>query len=154
MSDENYIRNLRKTLDARISANEEQTRKENRETDIIKAEAPKSWASLKAWIKEATDQLNKGSGPELVTLVANGNPDEIKLRCNIETPRVDTTIAFFGLFGGQITATVKRKTGDDDVVFECGMDGGRACWFETKYPLDWLSIEDMGQKILDAAVGA
>jgi len=150
MADEGYIRNLRETLQARSTAEEERTRKENRDTEIIKAEAVKFWISLKAWLVKATSELNQGLADDLVTYSANGSPDTIKLRCNIGQDRSDLKVTFFNLFGGQISAVGEGF----EAKFRCEIEGRNTYWVDEADRLDKPTLEEMGKRILNAAVKA
>jgi hypothetical protein len=147
MADEGYIRNLKATLEARIKTDEERTRKENRDADILKAETPKRWAELKAWLKDSIGQLNQGTS-ELVTCTESLN--EIILRCNVGQDRHDFKVTFLDVIGGHIAAKGHKL----DLSFEAELDGRKVYWIERGDKHSGLDIEDIGKQILEGVVKA
>jgi hypothetical protein len=152
MADESYIRNLRTSLAARVRADEEQTKKENRESDLIKGNAPKTWQELKGWLREAVAELNRGAG-EFVTYSDGKSENEVSLRCNIGRQRWDLKVGYFDLFGGAtITASGKKF----EVKFQAELEGKNLYWRmdgDGVESLDRYTVEDIGKLILDTAVG-
>jgi hypothetical protein len=151
MADESYIRKLQQTLLDRISADQEKTRKENREAEINKLEAPKDWMKLKAWLKDSTKQINQAFPSEVITYTVEGL-NVVMLRCNLGDDRWNLEVSFSDALGGSIVAEVKRQ-GSFRAEFRCEVEGGELRWFETANDRhEILGIEEMGQRILDAAV--
>jgi hypothetical protein len=151
MADEKYIRKLQQTLLDRISAYQEKSRKENREAEINKTEAPKAWMKLKAWLKESTKQVNQAFPTEVITYTEDGL-NVVMLRCNLGTDQWDLEVSFSDALGESIVAEVKRQ-GSFRAEFRCEVEGRELRWFETANDRhETLGIEEMGQRILDAAV--
>src|ERR1035437_10382967 len=96
MADEEYIRKLRASLEARSKADREQVQKENREDEIIKVESPKQWTTLKEWLRKAVDQVSEGQSSEIIEYIEEGDLDEIALRCILERTRPTLKVKFFG----------------------------------------------------------
>lgn len=147
MADEGYIRQLSSALKDRIKAGEEQTRKENREAEILKAESPKQWIELKEWLREAVAQLNRGVASDVVTFEGGRGPDEINLRCNVGHKRGSVEIKFFDVLdGGHISA----KGNGLDGSFDAAVEGREVVWTAGKH--ERITIEGIGKRILEAAI--
>jgi hypothetical protein len=147
MADENYIRQLSSALKDRIKADEEQTRKENREADILKTESPKQWLELKAWLKEAIVQLNRGVATEVVTLTEGRTLDEITLQCNVGKKHVHMEVKFFDVVGG---GNINAKGNGFDGSFDAEIEGRVVCWTIGRH--ERITIEGIGKRILEAAI--
>jgi hypothetical protein len=146
MADESYIRGLTETIRARIEDTKEQTRKDNREAEIAKIEAPKQWMNLKAWLKESVGQINKEIGSDIL-LYLGDDLNEIRVRYLADREPRDVTVTFLG-FTGQIIAkgTLFESAFDPKVV------GNQMHYIQDKLPNARKSIEEIGKEILDRAV--
>jgi hypothetical protein len=137
---------LKATLEARIKAHEEQTRKENRDEEILKTETPKQWMELKAWLKNSIGQLNQGTS-ELVTYTEEGI-NAISLRCNAGQSRREMKVELLPVIGGHISVRGHKR----HFSFEAEVDGRTVYWSEQGDKPSRLDIEKMGTHILDEAV--
>jgi hypothetical protein len=146
MADESYIRGLTETIRARIEDTREQTRKENRNAEIVKAESPKKWMELKAWLKESIGQLNKSVGSNVILYVED-DINQIVVRYLTDSEPRDVTVTFLG-FTSQIIAK--------GTLFESAFDpkvaGNQMHYIQDKLPNARVSIEEIGKEILDRAV--
>jgi hypothetical protein len=153
MADENYIRGLTDIIKGKIEDAREQTRKENREADIVKVEAPKQWVELKTWLKESIGQINKSVGADAI-LYMEDDINEITVRClGSQHPR-DVTVTFFG-FIGQIVAKgslFPGATPDFESAFDVKVVGNKLHYIQDRTPNARMSIEEIGKEILDRAV--
>lgn len=145
MADEEYVRKLRQKLDLSVRADQEQTKKENREADIIKAQAPKDWSRLKEWVRQASEQVNDGRSEGLVEYEQD-SIDEFKVSCRVGTHRKETKVTFLSGFGGLFTCR-----GGVDIQFECSMQGSKAVW-TTNEGHEVCTIESMGMQILNSVI--
>lgn len=146
MADEDYIRGLTETIRAKIEDAREQTRKDNREAEIVKSSAPKQWMELKAWLKESIGQINKDVGSDAV-LYLEDDLNEITVRYLADREPRNVTVTFLG-FTGQIIAkgTLFESAFDTKVV------GNQMHYIQDKLPNARKSIEEIGKEILDSAV--
>lgn len=146
MADEDYVREVRQKLDSRVRADEEKTKKENREAEIIKDQAPKDWTRLKNWLMETVGQLNNGR-IEGVLEYKSEDLDTVKITCLVGADRKETTVSFFGVIGGTINVE-----GSPGLSFECEVQGNKASWVMTVNKREVCSIETIGKKIINSVV--
>jgi hypothetical protein len=146
MADERYIRGLTETIKAKIEDAREQTRRDNREAEIVKAAAPKQWVALKDWLKESMGQINRAVGSNII-LVLEDDMNGITVRNLAGGEPRDVTVTFWE-FTGQIIAkgTLFESAFDTKVV------GSQMHYIQDKTPHARKSIEEIGKEILDRAV--
>jgi hypothetical protein len=153
MADENYIRGLTDIIKGKIEDAREQTRKENREADIVKVEAPKQWMELKAWLRESIGQINKGVESNTI-LCLEDDLNEITVRYLADSEPRDVTVTFLA-FTGQIIAKGMLFPGaspDFESAFDPKVVGNKMHYIQDKPPNARKSLEDIGKEILDRAV--
>jgi hypothetical protein len=146
VADENYIRGLTETIKARIEDNREQTRKENREAEIVKSAAPKQWMELKAWLKESVGQINKEVGSDMILYIED-DLNEIVVRYLADREPRDVTVTFLGFTGQIIAKSTLTESAFDPKVVE-----NRMHYIQDKLPNARKSIEEIGKEILDGAI--
>jgi hypothetical protein len=142
MADEGYIRTLTTAIQDRIEESKEQTKRDNHEADIIKSEAPRVWMELKAWLKEAIAQVNRGLTVKAL-MCDEETQNEIVIYSTAGEYRTDVNVTFRGLVG-QITA--------GRVSFTAIVKGNHLQYILDKEPYTKVDVEAMGKSILDAAV--
>lgn len=146
MTDEEYLRSLRTKLESRVSASEEQIRKENREKEIVKQEAPDDWMRLKVWLRETSDQVNKGRSEGLLNYEDGEDLNTVKIECRVGTDRREATVRFMSSLGGRIDVR-----GNVNLVFECNVQGNKAVWVSERGQ-EVCTVEAIGKKIVDGVV--
>jgi hypothetical protein len=146
MADESYIRKLRETLDAKVQANHERTRKENCEDDLIKAAAPRDWTELKQWLRDTTEEVNKGRSEGMPIYEDGDDQNHFKIHCFIGENRKNADIKFFNLAGTLITVR-----GSATIEFDCYAQGREIQW-TTDSRLKVWTIEQIGKRILDSVI--
>lgn len=151
MTDESYIRKLTESLADRKRADEEQTRKENREAEITKSEAPVAWMNLKTWLRNSAAQVNQAFPSEVLTYAEDGL-DKVILRCNLGTDRWDLKVSFGSVMWPRIVAESTKKKGLN-AEYDCKIEGRNLFWFDANSGQhERITVEEIGQRILDAAV--
>ena len=153
MADESYIRGLTETIRARIESTREQTRKENREAEIVKLEAPKQWMGLKTWLKEAVRQVNQGLDKNTILYIEE-SINEIVIRSLLSGEPRDVRVEFLG-FTGQVIAKGILFPGashDFEYAFDPKVAGNQMHYIQDKLPNARKSIEEIGKEILDRTV--
>ena len=144
--EDEYVRRLREKLENRVKTNEEKTRKENREAEICKAEAPKEWLRLKKWLIQIVEQINKGRYEGLVECEEGDDQEVVKVSCLVGTNRKEVTVNFIPIFNGSISVR-----GKNTLDFECSVQGNKMVW---KRGGDHriCTIEEIGKQILDSVI--
>jgi predicted Holliday junction resolvase-like endonuclease len=146
MADESYIRGLTETIKTKIEYVREQTRKENRDAEIVKAESPNKWMELKDWLNESIGQLNKSVGSNAILYVED---DINEIMVPYLADQRDVTVSFLG-FTGQIIA----KGILFESAFDTKVEGNHLHYIQDKTPYARKTIEEIGKEILDQAVKA
>jgi hypothetical protein len=146
MTDEEYVRSLRTKLESRVSASEEQTKKENQEAEIVKQEAPDDWVRLKVWLKETSDQVNRGRSEGLVHYEDGEDLNAVKIVCRLGTDRREAIVSFTSILGGRIDVR-----GNVNLAFECSVQGDKAVWV-TERGREVCTVEAIGKKIVNGVV--
>jgi hypothetical protein len=143
MADEGYIRKLTATIQEQAKEFQEQTRKDNRDAEIIKSEAPKVWIQLKTWVKGAVAQVNS----ETLLYLEGSDLNSFTLRYTVGREMREVKVIFFSIIG-QIAVSGSLF----DARFDSKVEGNRLHFIEDMAPNGRVSIDDMGKQILDAAV--
>lgn len=146
MTDEEYVSSLRTKLESRVSASEEQTQKENLEAEIVKQQAPNDWVRLKVWLRETSDQVNKGRSEGLVNYEDDEDLNKVKIVCRVRTDRREAIVSFMSDLGGRIDVR-----GSVNLVFECNVQGNKAVWV-TERGHEVCTVEAIGKKIVNGVV--
>ena len=142
MADEGYIRGLAAKLQGRIEDEKHKTVKDNREAEIIKAESPKYWMELKAWLRDTADKLEPIHYEE-------ESVNEAHLRCLAGRGSQEITVNFWPMTGDIYT----KGNSSGRTAFCAVVDGNRIYYVDDLAPNARVDIEKMGQKILNTVVG-
>jgi hypothetical protein len=147
MADDAFIRDLREKLIQRTKADQENTRRENLEYDLIKEKAPEDWKRLKAWLKEKAAQLPA----EIVT--HEEELDSVVIRCRFDREARVTKIQFHHVDRIMAHIKVESRGGgvQGDVTFECDVQGRNLSWFYSTNEEARFTLEEIGKNILTRA---
>lgn len=142
MADEGYIRGLAAKLQGRIEDEKHKTVKDNREAEIIKAESPKYWMELKAWLRDAVGKLEPLHYSE-------ESLNEVNIHCLAGRGSQDLTVNFMSMTGYIYT----KGSSSAKVAFSVNVDGNHLHYVDDLPPNARVDVEKMGQKILNAVIG-
>jgi hypothetical protein len=145
--DDDFIRNLKETLTRRAEANDEQVKKENREAALIGAKAPDDWKMLKGWLKESITQLPLG----LVDYEEKLDSAEIRYRIPHGMRTTHVVFRCLDKVMTQVVAEAKGGAIDEQLIFECGVQGQSLTWGYPSNPNTRFEVPEMGKAILTAA---
>jgi hypothetical protein len=143
MADDDYIRNLRETLIARAKIEGEQTRKENRESDLIASLGPQEWNQLRDAIKSSIDKL-----PSEIVRYEDGDIDSLQIV--YERPRGNkrTKVEFSHIEG---VFTRIDVSGSCSLTFECIAEGRKVFWSRSANGQKQYDVDGMLEAILSEA---
>jgi len=146
MADESYIRGLTSAIKDRIEIANASTRRENREAEIRRSEAPRVWVNLKLWLAQAVGQVNKEFGSQM-PLTYREDLDEVGLRFRVGSNAADLTIHFNDLLG-----TITAKGDHFSMSFTPAVDGNKLYYVVDSGMNQPVTIEEIGQRIISAVV--
>jgi hypothetical protein len=147
MIDDSYVRSLTAAIKGHIREAELNAIKATHDAEVAKAEAPKLWAELKQWLKEAIAQVSAELPPGTLQYKEDG-PGKISLLCEAGK-RNQLTVIYVEINGG-----IAVHGNGFNVEFEPVIEGD-----EFSYMLSdsrsrtrrKITVEAMGKHVLNAA---
>ena len=98
MIDDNYVRSLTAAIKGQIREAELSAIKANHDAQVAKAEAPKRWADLKSWLKEAIGRVS-AELPADTLHYQEETPNKLSLHCHAGR-RTQVNVSFVEINGG------------------------------------------------------
>jgi len=98
MIDETYVRSLTAAIKGHIQESEQNALKATHDTEVTRTEAPKRWAELKQWLREAVEQVEAELPPGTLQYREDG-PLKITLHCHAGK-RSNVIVTFVEINGG------------------------------------------------------
>lgn len=149
MIDDNYVRSLTAAIKGQIRESELNAIKANHDAQVAKAEAPRSWAELKNWLKEAIAQVS-GELPADTLQYQEETPSKLVLYCQAGK-RTQVNVSFVEINGG-----IAVHGNGFNAEFEPVIEGDEFSYVlsdSRTHTRRQISIDAMGKHILNAVAG-
>ena len=149
MVDDNYVLSLTAAIKGQIRESELNAIKANHDAQVAKAEAPKRWAELKSWLKEAIAKVSAELSPDTLQYQEE-TPNKLSLQCQ-GGRRTQVNVSFVEINGG-----IALHGNGFNAEFEPVIEGDELSYVlsdSRTHTRRKIEIDAMGKHILNAVAG-
>ena len=146
MIDDSYVRSLTTAIKGQIREAELSAIKADHDAEVAKAEAPKHWAELKRWLKEAIEQVSAELPPDTLQY-REESASKLALHCQAGR-RTQVNVSFVEINGG-----IAVHGNGFNAEFEPVIEGEELYYMlsdSRSHTRRKISIEAMGKHVLNA----